>query len=106
MSDITRTAIIHRVGARKDYDFDWTDYLAPYGDTIASASVTVTPDNTASGGLQQDGALVMSPTIAPTKVKVWLKNGLAGCDYLVKCSIQTTTNTIKDTIDFICQVRP
>jgi hypothetical protein len=93
MSRIIRDYFVQRVDTRKDYDFDWTDFLGTA--TIASAVVSCEPL----------GLTIESPLqIVTPKVKVFLTGGILGTDYLVKCKITTSTGIV-DSVDFWLQVR-
>jgi hypothetical protein len=68
--------------AELDYAFDWTDWLAESGDTIASASVSA--DN---------GAEVFQIDIlGGTVVRAWVRGGDVGTKVSLTCEI-TTANT-------------
>lgn len=61
-----------------DYDLDFARYLN--GDTIESATATITPE----GGLA-----VQQIEVDPTLVKVWLEDGDHGTTYKVEVTIDT-----------------
>lgn len=61
-----------------DYEFDWSDWLDPIGDTIASSTVTV-PAGLTKGADSNTG----------TTVTVWLSGGTVGQYYEVVCQITT-----------------
>jgi hypothetical protein len=92
MARIIRTYFVQRPTSRKDYNFDWTDFLGE--DTISSSVVTVEPL-----GLTIDSTQTITPI-----VKTYLTGGVLGTDYKVKCKITTAAGII-DTADFILQVR-
>lgn len=67
--------------ARKDYEFDWTDWLN--GDTISVSAWTV-----------PSGLANYSDTHDSTSTTIWLAGGIAGTDYLVVNQITTTGGRI------------
>lgn len=71
--------------ARLDYQFDWTLYLTPLGDTIASVSWIL------SSGL----TLVSSSNTSMTAT-AFVSGGTAGSDETLTCRITTTGGRIDD----------
>lgn len=64
--------------AVRPFVFDWSRYLAPTGDTIDSATVTV------EAGLTKD-----SSSNTDTTVTVWLSGGSVNTTYTVACKVVT-----------------
>jgi len=104
--------------AKLDYTLDWSAWLSPFTDTIASASAYVTPTAGLSvGGASADpgtGATAFSNTAtysAPVTIvntttiaTVWVKGGTAGTSYDVNVKITTTGGRIDDrTITITCK---
>lgn len=89
---IIRDTFVQRLETRKDYDFDWTDFLGV--DTISTAAVTCEPL----------GLTIEAPQVISPKVKVFISGGLLGSDYLVKCKITSAAGLI-DILDFWLQIR-
>ena len=71
--------------AVRPFRFDWSKYLAPTGDTIASATVTV------EAGLTKD-----SQSNTTTTVTVWLSGGSADTTYTVACEITTAAGVVDE----------
>jgi hypothetical protein len=76
-----------------DYTTDWTNYLAPISDTIASAVVVLD----GSSGLTQP----TSATVTSTSVTLWLGGGTAGLTGSVTVRITTTGGRIDDRTFFV-----
>jgi hypothetical protein len=70
-----------RAGSQLDYCFNWSRWLAPINDTIASYTVNVPPALTRAGVMLDDG-----------KVDVWLDGGVVGYDHQVRCDIVTNSS--------------
>lgn len=68
--------------AKKDYGFDWTDWLA--GDTISASSWTVST-----------GITNYATSNTDTAATVWLTGGTHGQDYLVTNQITTAGGRIE-----------
>ena len=64
-----------------DYPFDWTNWLAAVGDSIASYELGVPPGLTKTADTR-DGAVVVP----------WLKVARPGYLYRVDCTITTTSS--------------
>lgn len=71
---------------RKDYDLDYSDWL-PNGDTVASATATVSPS-----GLTVDAPVVVSGKT----VKLWVSGGTGGVKYKVTVKATTTVGRIDE----------
>lgn len=71
-----------------DYERSWADWLAPYGDTIASSSWILDPG--IELGLGGDGVFT------DTTATVWLKGGTVNNAYKVTNHIVTTDGRQKD----------
>lgn len=70
-----------------DYQFDWSEWLAPDGDAIESHDVIVGAGLTkVSSAIDPDGQAVT----------VWLSGGTAGATYNVTCRITTGGGRIDD----------
>jgi hypothetical protein len=67
-----------------DYPFDWTDWLADIGDSIASAVIECEPAD--------DSSTLANPQtdVSATKVTAWLGGGTVGKTYRVTCHITTS----------------
>ena len=68
----------------KDYDIDYAEWLGPVGDTVATATTTVTCDTEPVPTLEIDS--IMKST---TAVKLWVSGGTAGVRY--KVTVKMTT---------------
>lgn len=79
--------------ARKDYQFDWSDWLS--GDTISASSWTISPANE----LSQYAA-----SNTTTTTTIWLQNGTSQKDYTVTNQITTAGGRIEQA-SFIVRVR-
>jgi len=64
-----------------DYHFDWTEWLAGVGDSIASFSLEP------SGGV-----VVSNPAVQGGVVSFWLTGGQVGVQASVRCSISTVSS--------------
>jgi hypothetical protein len=73
-----RQTIAKDPGALLDYSFDWTDFLAPITDTIASVTASAV-------GV----TLVGSPTFVGPVVTVWAQGGTVGQAASITCVITT-----------------
>jgi hypothetical protein len=71
--------------ATLDYVVDWTAFLAPTGDTIASV-VWVVPS-----GLTENSQLFTATTAT-----IWLESGTLGKTYVVICRITTVGGRTED----------
>lgn len=83
--------------ATLDYYFNWTDWLAQIGETIATSSVTV-PAGLTKESESDDGQVVT----------VWLSGGTAGERYEVVNSVTTTGATPREedrTMTVLCVER-
>lgn len=70
-----------------DYRFDWSEWLAPDGDSITDHEVEVPAGLTKVSSSIDDGAL---------SVTVWLSGGTVGVTYPVVCRITTDGGRIDD----------
>lgn len=68
----------------KDYDIDYAEWLGPVGDTVATATTTVTCDAEPVPTL-----LVDSVETSDTLVKLWVSGGTGGVSY--KVTVRMTT---------------
>lgn len=72
-----------------DYVFNWAEWLATTGDTIASASIIIN-DGVAS-------ALTLdTKTNTPTSVTAWLSGGVVGTKVKVTCRITTVSSPARN----------
>lgn len=80
-----------------DYVFDWTDWLEPVSDTIASSTLEAEPST---------GVTVTGGITSPVAVTVWVEGGTPEQKYVIKNQITTAagrkrtrqvTVTIRDT---------
>jgi hypothetical protein len=109
---------IKDANAKLDYTLDWSAWLSPFSDAIASATASVIPTAGLSvGGAYADpgtGATAFSNTAtysAPvtivntsTLATVWVKGGTSGTSYDVNVRIVTTGGRIDDrTITITCK---
>lgn len=96
--------------AKLDYALDWTEWLRPFTDTLASATATVTP----SGGLMISGSSTVPGTFSNSAqvtltvtqylATLWAKDGVAGSSYDVTVRVTTTAGRIDDrTITITCK---
>lgn len=69
-------------GENKDYDFDWTDWMAD-GDFIASYTLSA-----------DDGITLGADSLTGSAVKVFLSGGTHWQDYKVTCRITTVQGRI------------
>jgi hypothetical protein len=69
-----------------DYDFDWTEWLAPTGGDTISASV-VTADAGVTLGMKSASATI---------IKQFVSGGAHGTDYKVTCQITTTQGRVDE----------
>jgi hypothetical protein len=101
MSDYTNDkngtpTIQKRPGGRLDYSFDWTAWLAAVGDTITSYTVDV-PQGLTKESVMLDGGVVT----------VWLKGGVAGYKFQVRCDIVTSSSPPReDSRTIMVDIRP
>jgi len=76
----------------KDYDIDYTPWLAPMADTIQHATATVTCLNNPN-----DISLLASPVeFTPTSVKVWVSGGTNRNRYKVDIRVTTVGGRIDE----------
>jgi hypothetical protein len=75
-----RQTINKDAGATLDYTFDWTDFLTPIADTIASVTATAT-------GM----TLVGGPTFTGNVVTVWATGGVVGTPASLTVTITTSS---------------
>lgn len=68
----------------KDYDIDYSEWLGPVGDTVASTTAIVTSVTEAVPTLEIDSIMDSS-----TAVKLWISGGTGGVSY--KVTVQMTT---------------
>jgi hypothetical protein len=96
--------------AKLDYALDWTEWLRPFSDTLASATATVTP----AGGLMISGnstvpgtfsnSAQVTLTVSQYLATLWAKDGVAGSSYDVSVRITTSAGRIDDrTITITCK---
>ena len=96
--------------AKLDYAIDWTEWLRPFSDTLASATATVSP----SGGLMISGSstvpgtfsnsVQVTLTVSQYIVTLWAKDGVAGSSYDVTVRVTTSAGRIDDrTITITCK---
>ena len=71
--------------AKLDYVFDWTEWLATVGDTIASHTITVPTGLTLVSSTQNAGVIV-----------AWLSGGTLGQTYKVTCHIVTVSTPARE----------
>ena len=67
-----------------EWQYNWHNWL-PSGDSIASATVTVS-----------DGITIDSQTNTSTAVTVWLSGGSEGTTYYLTCHIVTSMGRVDD----------
>lgn len=71
--------------ARLDFDFNWSDWLAP-DEAITSHPITITPN---------DAGLVLDATEeGDGRVKAWLEGGTLGTEYAIACQVETDQGRI------------
>ena len=69
----------------KDYDIDYSEWLGPVADTVASTTAIVTSVTEAVPTLEIDSIMESS-----TAVKLWISGGTAGVSYKVTVQMTTT----------------
>lgn len=72
-----------------DYTFDWTQWLAPAGDSLVTAVFTIAPAN----GIAQTGDCTVTPTqpaITGGRASCWVSGGVSLVTYRLACTITTT----------------
>lgn len=69
----------------KDYNIDYSEWLSPVVDTVASATAIVTSVTEAAPTLEIDSIMESSTT-----VKLWISGGTAGVSYKVTVQMTTT----------------
>jgi hypothetical protein len=67
-------------GATLDYPFDWSDFLTPLADSIASASASAV-------GV----TLVGTPAVSGNVVTIWAQGGSVGQAAAITCTITTAS---------------
>jgi hypothetical protein len=82
-------------GAKLDFDFDWSGWLAD-GEAIIDRPVTIVPDGS--------GLTLVNTEAGLGRVKVWLEGGNLGMEYRVVCNIETDQGR-KDSRSFTVLVR-
>ncbi len=75
----------------EDFTRDWSAYLVPREDTIATSTWTATPD----------GITIDSDTHDDTTATVWLAGGTAGVTYDVVNTITTADGRTKERTTFV-----
>lgn len=70
-----------------DYVFDWSAWLAKYGDTISASSMAVSPS----------GLTITSPaaSFTATYATVWASSGTIGQTYVVSNTITTAAGRVR-----------
>ena len=76
--------------AKLDYAFRWHDWLSPFGDSINSYVITISP-SAISGGLVNEGDTTSSGCVV-----VWLSGGTPRSQYSVACKITTAQGRIDE----------
>lgn len=85
----------HDPDANLDYEYDWSGWLTPVNDTIAT-SVWIVPD----------GLTKTDEANTTTTATVWISGGTAGTNYTVTNRITTTNGRIDDrSITLRCKER-
>ena len=69
----------------KDYDIDYSEWLGPVADTVASTTAIVTSVTEAVPTLEIDSIMETSTT-----VKLWVSGGTGGVSYKVTVQMTTT----------------
>ena len=69
----------------KDYDIDYSEWLGPVADTVASTTAIVTSVTETVPTLEIDSIMETSTT-----VKLWISGGTAGVSYKVTVQMTTT----------------
>ena len=69
----------------KDYDIDYSEWLGPVADTVASTTAIVTSATEAVPTLEIDSIMESSTT-----VKLWVSGGTGGVSYKVTVRMTTT----------------
>ena len=77
-----------------DYTFDWSQWLAPLGETILAHTVTV------GAGLTK-----VSDSATGTAVTVFVEDGENGVSYFVDCTITTATRREQRSIVITVAIR-
>jgi hypothetical protein len=91
---MTMLGVIAKANADQlDYDVDFTRWL-PAGDTITTATATVTPAYDAVNN--PSGVQVPSLQIASPIVKVWTNGGVVGQTYTINVTASTAGGRIKE----------
>lgn len=70
------------VDAKKDYGFDWTDWLAEVGDTLATSTWSVSPNDSILEVLSDDNDT--------TQTTIWVQGGTPKERYTLTNHITTT----------------
>lgn len=79
--------------ARKDYPVDFTDWLDPIPDTIASVLWTV-----------PSGITNYSESFTTKIATIWLTGGTLGTTYAINCRITTTGGRIEEQ-SFVVEIK-
>lgn len=89
VSSSGKAVIVKDDQAKLDYTFDWSQWLAPITDTIASAVATIHGDGIATIG---------SPAtqVGSTSVTIWVAGGTIGQQYQLECKITTAAGRIDE----------
>ena len=97
VSSSGKASIVKDPGARLDYTFDWSAWLAAVsGDTIVSADCVVVSDG--SQGVS-DVAVAQVVLVGGTAVTVWVTGGLVGETVSLRCRITTALSSPGPRID-------
>lgn len=73
---------------KADYGWDYTEFLAQFGDDDTLATADITNDR----GIDVDGP---NKVVEDTRVFVWIEGGAEGNTYLITCDAQTTNGRKK-----------
>lgn len=82
---VTKAVILKDPDATLDYTFDWTAYLALYGDSLSSVSWVLSSGLTKTTG-----------SFTSTVATVWLSGGVLGNVETCTCHITTAAGRIDD----------
>lgn len=96
LRDASGDYIVKDPDAVLDYSIAWDEWLD--GDTIASATWTVTSGLTKGAESINSGSVVLNgvPRPAASVATVWLSGGTAGTTYTVTCRVVTAAGRTED----------
>ena len=89
INSVGKATIVKDDQAKLDYTFDWSQWLTPIADTIASAVATIHGDGNATIGNPAN-------QLTTTSVTIWVAGGTIGQQYQLACKITTAAGRIDE----------